>query len=144
MLVFYDWPSPHMCSLQRTQPISLLILGSVSSDRVVFYRDRFKLIEVENSLSGKICSNVQGRRNLFIIIINLFASTSIKQIAIQQFINVSSCFSTYMVNSPNVDHYERNNVLSTELIRGPLEKKVDKMQAHRQGGALGAYAPLNK
>ena len=32
MFVFYDWPFPHMCTLQRMQPISLLILGSVFSD----------------------------------------------------------------------------------------------------------------
>jgi len=37
MFVFYDWPFPHMCALQRMQPISLLILGSVFSDCVVFY-----------------------------------------------------------------------------------------------------------
>ena len=37
MFVFYDWPFPHMRTLQRMQPISLLILGSVFSDCVVFY-----------------------------------------------------------------------------------------------------------
>ena len=26
MFVFFDWPFPHMCTLQRMQPISLLIL----------------------------------------------------------------------------------------------------------------------
>jgi len=36
MFVFYDWPFPHMCTLQRMQPISVLILGSVFSDYVVF------------------------------------------------------------------------------------------------------------
>ena len=30
-----------MCTLQRMQPISLLILGSVFSDYVVFYGDPF-------------------------------------------------------------------------------------------------------
>jgi len=39
MFVFYDWPFPHMCTLQRTQPTSLLILGSVFGDCVVFYGD---------------------------------------------------------------------------------------------------------
>ena len=39
MFVFYDWPFPHMCTFQRMQPISLLILGSVFSDCVVFYGD---------------------------------------------------------------------------------------------------------
>ena len=39
MFVFYDWPFAHMCTLQRMQPISLLILGSVFSDYVVFYGD---------------------------------------------------------------------------------------------------------
>ena len=41
MFVFYDWPFPHMCTTQRMQPISLLILGSVFSDCVVFYGDCF-------------------------------------------------------------------------------------------------------
>ena len=39
VVVFYDWPFPNMCTLQRMQPISLLILGSVFSDYVVFYGD---------------------------------------------------------------------------------------------------------
>jgi len=39
MFLFYDWPFPHMCTLQRMQPICLLILGSVFSDYVVFYWD---------------------------------------------------------------------------------------------------------
>jgi len=41
MFVFYDWPFPHTCTLQRMQSIlySLLILGSVFSDCVVFYGD---------------------------------------------------------------------------------------------------------
>jgi len=39
MFVFCDWPFPHMCTLQRMPPISLLILGSVFSDYVVFYGD---------------------------------------------------------------------------------------------------------
>ena len=39
MFVFYDWPFPHMCTLQRIQPISLSIPGSVFSDCVVFYGD---------------------------------------------------------------------------------------------------------
>ena len=39
MYVFYDCPLPHKCTLQRTQPISLLVLGSVFSDCVVFYGD---------------------------------------------------------------------------------------------------------
>jgi len=39
MFVFYDWPFPHMCTLQRMQPISRLILDSVFSDCVVFYGD---------------------------------------------------------------------------------------------------------
>jgi len=39
MFVFYDWPFPHMCTLQRMQPISLLMLGSFFSDCVVFYGD---------------------------------------------------------------------------------------------------------
>jgi len=39
MFVFYDWPFPNTCTLQRMQPISLLILGSVFSDYVVFYGD---------------------------------------------------------------------------------------------------------
>ena len=41
MFVFYDWPFPHMFTAQRMQPISLLILGSVFSDCVVFYGDCF-------------------------------------------------------------------------------------------------------
>jgi len=32
MFVFYEWPFPHICTLQRMQHISLLILGSVFSD----------------------------------------------------------------------------------------------------------------
>ena len=40
MFVFYDWPFAHMCTLQRMQPVSLLILlDSVFSDCVVFYGD---------------------------------------------------------------------------------------------------------
>jgi len=43
MFVFYDWPFPHICTLRRMQPTvySLLILGSVFSDCVVFYGDMF-------------------------------------------------------------------------------------------------------
>jgi len=26
MFLFYDWPFPHICTLQRMQPIALLIL----------------------------------------------------------------------------------------------------------------------
>ena len=44
MFVFYDWPFPHLCTLQRMQPISLLILGSVFSDYVVFYGDSNKVV----------------------------------------------------------------------------------------------------
>jgi len=39
MFVFYDWPFPNMCTLQRMQHIFLLILGSVFSDCVDFYGD---------------------------------------------------------------------------------------------------------
>ena len=39
MFVFYDWPFPHKCSLQIMEHISLLILGLVFSDCVVFYPD---------------------------------------------------------------------------------------------------------
>jgi len=39
MFVFYDWPFPHTCTLTKNVPISLLILGSVFSDCVVFYGD---------------------------------------------------------------------------------------------------------
>jgi len=39
MLVFFDWPLPHVCTLQIIQPILILILGSVFSDCVVFYGD---------------------------------------------------------------------------------------------------------
>jgi len=46
MFVFYDWPFPHMRTLQRMQPISLLILGSVFSDRVVFYGNTEKCREI--------------------------------------------------------------------------------------------------
>jgi len=40
-LYFCDWAFPHMCTLHRTWPISLLILGSVFGDRVVFYWDYY-------------------------------------------------------------------------------------------------------
>jgi len=43
MFVFYDLPFPHMCTLQRMQPISLLILGSVFSDCDVFHGDNVLL-----------------------------------------------------------------------------------------------------
>jgi len=39
MFLFCDWPFPYMCILQRMQHISILILGSVFSDCVVFYGD---------------------------------------------------------------------------------------------------------
>jgi len=43
MFLFYNWPFPHMCrpTLQRMQHISLLMIGSVFSDCVVFYGDHF-------------------------------------------------------------------------------------------------------
>jgi len=43
MFAFYDWPFPHMSTLQRMQPIvySLLIPGSVFSDFVVFSKDMY-------------------------------------------------------------------------------------------------------
>ena len=37
MFVFYDWPFPRVHFAKK--PISLLILGSVFSDHVVFYGD---------------------------------------------------------------------------------------------------------
>ena len=39
MFVFYDWPFPHVYLAKKMQPISLLILGSVFSDCVIFYGD---------------------------------------------------------------------------------------------------------
>ena len=39
MFVLLELPFPHMCTLQRMQPIPFLILGSVFSDCVVFYED---------------------------------------------------------------------------------------------------------
>jgi len=40
MFIFYDWLAiSTMCTLQKMHPISLLILGSVFSDSVVFYGD---------------------------------------------------------------------------------------------------------
>jgi len=40
MFIFYDWLAiSTMCTLQKMQPIFLLILGSVFSDSVVFYGD---------------------------------------------------------------------------------------------------------
>jgi len=58
MFVFYDWPFPQMCTLQRMQPIlhSLLILGSVISDCVVFYGD--SLIK-----KAQCCVNQQRRHS---------------------------------------------------------------------------------
>jgi len=44
MSVFYDWPFPHVCRLLCKEcSISLLVLGSVFSDYVVFYGDNLKL-----------------------------------------------------------------------------------------------------
>ena len=58
MFVFYDWPFPQMCTLQRMQPTlhSLLILGSVFSDCVVFYGD--SLIK-----KAQCCVNQQRRHS---------------------------------------------------------------------------------
>ena len=40
MFVFYDWPFPHMYFVENiANNISLLILGSVFSDCVVFFGD---------------------------------------------------------------------------------------------------------
>ena len=44
MIVFYDWPFPHVCRLLCKEcSISLLVLGLVFSDYVVFYGDNLKL-----------------------------------------------------------------------------------------------------
>jgi len=39
VLLFYDWQFLHVCNLEENILISLLILGSVFSDYVIFYRD---------------------------------------------------------------------------------------------------------
>ena len=41
MFVFYDWPFPHMCTLQRMKPIFLLIIGSVFCRLLWEYRFHF-------------------------------------------------------------------------------------------------------
>jgi len=41
MLVFYDWPFPHVYFAKNVAYLPFLILGSVFSDGVVFYKDPY-------------------------------------------------------------------------------------------------------
>jgi len=43
MCLYFTTGHFHTCTLQRMQPIFLLILGSLSSDYVVFYGDTMQL-----------------------------------------------------------------------------------------------------
>jgi len=42
IFLFYDWPFLYMCNLEENLLFSILILGSVFNDYVVFYGDNPK------------------------------------------------------------------------------------------------------